>query len=93
MQRDVEKFVEFSSAHITEKDSQLLDEDETFGLVCHRYGYGYFIFNDIQESVLRDVGFSEAFINLFKEATKEGCWWIRLDSIAKVYDDLPTFDW
>jgi hypothetical protein len=93
MTRQVERFMEFSTAHISAKDRDLLNEDETFGLVCHNYKFGYLIFTDCNKNILKKSGFSDEFINLIKEAEKEDCYWLRLDGINPIYDDLPTFDW
>jgi len=91
--REISKCLEVSTAHISEKDRDLLNENDTFGLVVHQYEYGYLIFTQVNRNNLSKEGFSNAFINLITEAVEGGCDWIRLDSINPIYDNLETFDW
>jgi hypothetical protein len=43
--------------------------------------------------LMREFGYSKAFINLMVLASKQGCGWLMLDRDAEPAPGLPTFDW
>ena len=97
MQREIQKMLVASTAHITEADSKLLREacEKDTPLISHSYAYGDFIvLNDIEEKMPEiEKVFSESFCLLLKTAVLEGCTMLRLDCDGPVYPDLPTNDW
>jgi hypothetical protein len=99
----IHKMIDVSTAHITEKDSELL-KGEDCPICSYLFEYGYRVIPsshpyrvipspDVDETeALKTYGFSEAFINLYKIARKKECE-ILLDCDGTEYEDLPTFEW
>jgi hypothetical protein len=97
----ITKNLDVSTAHITKKDSELLNQkiiQDT--LVIYPYGYGHFIYvpaaSDLESgeaSLIKSQGFSDPFINLLKLAAQSGCKYLQLDCDGTTYNDLPTFTW
>jgi hypothetical protein len=90
-------YLDASNAHITEKDSQLLEKlaDGDF-ILSREYGWWYYVSIELpedQEQELREYGFSEAFIKLMWYAVAHDCHWILLDNEGATIDDLPLHEW
>ena len=90
----IEKFLDLSTAYMTEKDSTRLREagkgrkkTPTTNLpriINHEYGFWVNVQQDPevfvdQAAALVDAGFSAAFIKVIVHARKKGCWWINFD--------------
>jgi hypothetical protein len=95
------RMIDLSTAHITNRDIRL------FGVigsmrpraVAHEYGLIVFVCSDeehVAECVdnMRQVGASDAFINIYKMATRTGgdCMLINFDQDGDLIEGLPTFD-
>lgn len=94
MSYEINKVIVFSTAHITLHDSKLLPGLSS----CHNYEYGAFVYvpADDRDDRLQDGkfrAFSDAFLNLMRQARNEGCCWLQLDADGPTYDHLPTFEW
>jgi hypothetical protein len=96
------KIMEVSTRHITQGDTALLDNDchdsSSAVVVFRKDDFGYFVHvphNDVEESErgMRDVGYSEALIELIRIARNEGASWVCMDSNGSNTDKLPAFDW
>lgn len=94
---------EASTAHISNDDRLLLDsaceQDRGLGLRIREDEWGWQIFCRLlhQEpehtARLRAFGFSEAFLGLLIDASKQGARWLDLDADATEYDHRPSFTW
>jgi hypothetical protein len=105
----VRTYLELSTAHITERDAQILEQGITdefisgqhliFPRICLKDDFGYFISVagvESSEGIIeeyRRAGMSEEFINLVLKADHEGHWYLRLDCDAEIDETLPKFDW
>lgn len=93
------KVLDISTAHITNKDNELLrisSEGQTAtSLVVYDYAYGYFIAvpDELTAEAYREEGFSEALISILTYAKITGCDYVQLDGDGITYTDLQTFDW
>ena len=96
-QLEINREVVFSTAHITEKDSVQLhnDEDGTGLITTYDFEYGYRIYldKDAYNTIQECVEYSKAFKNLYKIALRYDCKWMVLDCDCKALDNLPTFNW
>lgn len=86
---------DISTAHITRKDDELLCRKHP-SIIRFKKDCGYFVYtvfanNNVE--VLREKGFSEAFINLLLKAQSEDLKWLELDADGEIYPDLPQFKW
>lgn len=84
--------VECSTSHISESDNSLLQNTE---LLCvDEYEFGFYIWlTDKEKKELEEVGFSEAFQNLYVDAYNTGAKMLILDCDGDVYEDRKQFDW
>jgi hypothetical protein len=103
----VQKYLDISTAHITEEDTTILSDKETqdnhlLPLIIHQYAEGYFINVSIDSlehekdkyvASLTKIGFSEAFINIMLKACSLDCYWVRFDGDTPKCNDLPEFEW
>jgi len=94
--RGVFTFLDVSTLHITERDNELL-QDNDFPMSVYEYECGYFIhaagsFEDAVEN-LRNFGMSEAFITIWKHARDLDCWFLRLDADGTEFEEFETFEW
>lgn len=91
---EVQRVLVASTAHITEKDSTVLRNQEHC-LITHSYEEGDFvILNDIEEKMSEVITtFSDEFVALILLAQKNRCEILRLDRDGPIYKQLPTFDW
>lgn len=82
------KTLTLSTAHITEKDNELLKKEDTFSVAP--FEYGFFLFacshNENKE-------YSKAFCDLLIYAKAMDCQYICLDSDANTIKGLEVFDW
>lgn len=73
-------------------------------LIVYTYREGYFVyvpvkdtspkqFNEKEVQALKDFGFSDALVNLLREAARLECKYLQLDADAMEYENFPTFDW
>lgn len=94
-------YIEVSLSHVTQEDSVLL---ETIGIkeskpIVYSYEYGFFIpifanFGRRQNyAYYKELGYSDAFVNLLEAAKSNGCKFLRLDRDTEPNEDLEQFDW
>lgn len=106
MKLEIDKVVNLSTAHITEKDNTLLTEivedehPEAGWTIATDYGFMVFVPSrgnkeEVAEHVygFTKVGMSPQFIALYMLAAEQGCTWLRLDCDIPEVKGLPTFDW
>lgn len=90
--------LDVSTAHITERDNELLAKDG-ISISVYPYEYGWLVYSGDGQASKADFeralkeGFSQALINLICIAHEKGCKFLNLDCDGMLYDDLPTFDW
>ena len=98
----VDFFLDASTGYITYEDSlKLLDAHEAFPTRVIPREYGWWINVNCFElsgeegkfQELKEDGYSDAFINLIKLASKNGCWWINLDCAGEEVDGLEQNEW
>jgi hypothetical protein len=98
----IKKFLDISTAHITEKDGALLRKFEPdFSLLMiveNTETASRVICADDPNSVhaiqvLRTMGFSINFIRILQEAHKMDCYFVSFDGDGTLVPDLETFDW
>ena len=94
-----------STAHITEKDNELLREaidrrlTDTIIVYGKDDGWVVFVDDDFADTQsghvasFRLFGFSEDFVNLMRQAASEGYWWLLLDADAPFTDGLAVHYW
>ena len=107
VENSVQKYLDISTAHITEEDTKILTNKETqddhmLPIIIHEYDEGYFINVSIDSLEhekdkyvvsLTKIGFSEAFINIMLKACSLNCYWVRFDGDTPKCNDLPEFEW
>jgi len=92
------KCLDVSTAHITEKDNELLRKED-LALSVYDYEYGYFLYSgdgatsEADFARMEDAGFSKELLNLVRIAHEKGCKFLCLDCDGPVYNDIPQFDW
>ena len=95
------KYTCVSTAHIMPTDDKILQEQSehiTPQLICDHFAYGYWVHiptGPINEEVktMIKLGFSAAFVELFKLAWNERCHFIKIDRDGDGVDGLPKFEW
>ena len=96
------KAAEFSTAHITRKDGQLLQTvtAKELRLTVASYDAGAFFHvatdaDYLEETLeaLAKAGFSEAFRRIYRECGEAGIAILRFDADAPVHEDFTCFDW
>jgi|10_taG_2_1085330.scaffolds.fasta_scaffold136573_2 hypothetical protein len=98
------KYIDVSTAHITEKDDKLLRDcmdgnSEDIAPAGHKKqgegGYWIWVNRHCSwcEEAYEKSEFSPAFINLMERATHSDADWMNLDCDGQVYDDLPQHNW
>ena len=100
MKLEFEKTIVVSTAHISQKDNELLKiEAEHIGdlLVVYHYDYGFRIFTGtpIDELVTQEVinKYSSTFCALLRIAEKNNCDWLKLDCDGSLIEGLKRFYW
>lgn len=103
MEREIQKMLVVSTAHISKDDNFILS---TFGdaggptcLVVDQYPYGYIVWvgsyssdEDYPVQIVNE-GMSKEFIALMELAEQLDCEYLKVDADGPIYDDLPTFEW
>ena len=95
MEREIEKSLMVSTAHITEAENQRLAEDPGNVISVYPTPYGYRIhvpLDPMDKKVLHAEGYP-SLPRIFEIARAEDCAWIHLDCDVIPYDDLEEFDW
>jgi len=98
MKIDAFKVMDCSTAHVTEEDCNDLLERDDCPIAAYAFEYGHFVYipqMDIGDNLraAKAFGFSDAFVNLLKIASENGCKFIALDCDGMRYKDLPAFEW
>ena len=97
----VEKYFSVSTVHITQEDCQKLSwpqEDLPIQVVAHENGWWIAVYDEqmLKEDVfpwMRGYGYSEAFINVIKMASKANCLWLNIDYNGDLVEGLSFCDW
>lgn len=92
----VEKYLSVSTVHITQEDCQKLSwpqENLPIQVVAHENGWWIAVYDKqtLREYVfpcIRENGYSKAFINVIKIASKANCQWINIDYNCDFTEDL-----
>ena len=90
------KVLECSTAHITSKDNDLLNQDGMSAPAVYKFEYGHFVYAENvfeEQETLAKTGFSEQFIRILKKANSEGCKFVQFDCDGMEYNDLEKFNW
>lgn len=103
---EINSEIVFSTAHITESDSEELLEisinPAKIELTVYGFAYGYRVYVSkhyhtseyISKMILKgDSELSNEFWKLLLIAVKQKCKWLVFDEDGKIYKHLPTFDW
>ena len=98
MKIDTFKVMDCSTAHVTNRDINDLLKRDDCPVCSYPYDCGTFVYvcqTDIEGAILlmKDLGFSQEFINLMRLARENDCKYIRLDCDGMRYKDIPSFDW
>ena len=91
----ITKVLDVSTAHITEKDNNLLSSNDTY-VISYPKDHGFFVYVPEAAKIIKTFardGYSKAFLKLMKMASEHKCGWIMLDSDGTVYPQLKVFDW
>lgn len=91
MSDHIRKYLDISTAHITQQTNDELNRDEVFKCEWTAVGYGYGFFISVPEEVDSDLPTDlQAVLN---KANELGCDVVRLDSDALELEGLQTYDW
>ena len=90
-------YVDVSTAHITEKDCDLLNKDEyDQPLFCLPFEYGFWLwahdYKNLHDWYL-EYGYSQAICDLMWEASQQEVAWIKLDCDGFDVEGAPKFNW
>ena len=87
------KYLDLSTAHMTEADSKLLENNGLpFRVLSDEYGFFVTASNTGNEE-LKEAGFSDDFLALCEYAFKKDCLSINLDRDAQEIDGLHVNNW
>lgn len=100
----ITKNFDVSTGHIKRFDNLRLrraKNDVTSPLIVYSYREGCFVyvptdegkFDESEVPAIQAYGFSDALVNLLREAARLECKYLQLDSDAMNYENFPTFDW
>jgi hypothetical protein len=99
------QIADVSTRHITSADNDLLTKfagKSSHPQIVLEYAHGYLVStwhwmpnfsNEAIDDELKELGFSEAYINLMNLAAATGNKWCCLDSDGEDYPFLPEYDW
>lgn len=101
MSNGVYKYLDVSTAHISESDDSLLTHNSPrCNLVNRPYEEGYWIYvpSDDEEFAelikhLVDFGYSYGLISVMMKAHALQCMYVVLDCDGEEHEDLGVFDW
>jgi hypothetical protein len=95
----IEKYLDLSTAHLTDEDRKILEGPYPFGdygprLAVHEYGWICYLGEDGQFGEDADqAGMSQHFVNIVRYAIGHGCSLINFDQDGPEIEELPTFEW
>jgi hypothetical protein len=98
----VRRYLDASTAHITEQDDKLLREGVSGVIYYELSGGGYLIWVSPKEhpdmsaeldKQVKRAGLSDAFLGLIRYARQNWCDYIKLDGNGMKIEELPTFNW
>lgn len=98
----VYKYLDCSTAHITEKDNEYLSlmksnvleiDNINIGFRRAPYGYWFHVTDEYFELKPKHKGFTVRMIALLNKAREEGCQWINMDADGFQHPDLKTYKW
>jgi len=88
------KYLDLSTAHITEADSKLLEEDNGLPFRVLSDEFGFFVSSaNASDDELKNAGLSDDFTAICNHALEKGCLYINLDSDAEIIDGLHVNNW
>jgi hypothetical protein len=98
---EIAKMLVVSTGHITQEESEILENHPIGHITNISYGYLIWVPTDIEEGYYPhnlQTGSSNSFIlpnvfNLIVYAQQLGCYWLRLDSDGPIEEYLPHFEW
>lgn len=91
---EISKMLCISTAHITQKTSQLLCDEAIKDVTYYNKGdWGFFIYvpTCIEENTEADI--PEDLQKVMDFARMNDCLWVMLDCAASVVDELPKYEW
>jgi hypothetical protein len=100
--REIRRFVDVSSAHITENDAQLLTEyakSKNSILIVMEYNEGCWLYVPLSDMLDQKLaawaraGLSKALCDLVRAARAEGIDYLKIDADGGHHEGFPEFDW
>jgi hypothetical protein len=90
----ISKVLDVSTAHISEKDDELLKKTNQF-LSVYNYEFGYIVCINVfvKRKPLKVYGYSDHIIKILYKAKKLNCSYVIFDADGVIYDDLRQFNW
>jgi hypothetical protein len=91
--------VELATAHITQKDANILESLGAAGLPVDRHDYGFYIPISWTETLttlgmeIKGMGGSSALVNILNLCVKQKASLLVLDRDATIVEGLEVFDW
>jgi len=91
----IHNYLDLSTCHITEKDSQILTEnkDLPFRVIPHEYGYWINVQSAVTMGVCKKHNLSSDFFKLIFIAFIKNCDWINLDRDSEIEKQLNVNNW
>lgn len=98
--KDVKLLEKHFDRDIFKKNREAVTPED--GLIVFPYDTGFFVYvnysdkeeHKIKCDSLREDGlYSEDFINILELTCKYNCWFVRFDSAAEEYEELPSHEW
>lgn len=95
----IKKYLDISTAHITEKDSKILEflaTTGTYPIYDTYFGFIVLFPLDVVEETTQQLAaedLSSAFDNVVRYAANQKCDLINLDCDASIIKELETFEW
>ena len=97
-QNGVYKYLECSTAHLTQADCEALDEHPE-GIVCYPYEEGAWVYVGGPHTSKGGVNIDKiekmlpSLAACMRKARTLGCTDIKFDRDGEEHDDLPTYEW
>lgn len=97
----VHRYVDMSTAHVTQKDMELLESQGDLGVVAYDYNEGVFVYVPPEEDLpttlgaAQERGLSDSFCKALTYASQQGAYLLRLDADGDMIEDpqLDLHDW
>lgn len=90
---NVRKFLDVSTANLTEDEAALVGDTENIIYSVHSHGMWVWVApDDVHDKGIAERGYPNL-VAVMKVARELDCPWINFDADAETLDGLPTFDW